>query len=133
MSECDNTIKPKVCRPFDLEAAKRGEPLVTRDGRKARFIAHVPDADEEHRLVIFIEATRRCFEYCDDGRFYAESGSDIRDLFMAPVVKQLWVNVYKDTQGRLFTGSAHSSEYGAKQASNCTDNFICTKMIEVKV
>lgn len=23
---------PEGCRPFDLEAAKRGEPIVTRDG-----------------------------------------------------------------------------------------------------
>lgn len=31
-------------KPFDLEAAKRGEPIITRDGVEAHFVAHT-DAD----------------------------------------------------------------------------------------
>lgn len=29
-------------KPFNLEAAKRGEPIQTRDGRKAAFIGVIP-------------------------------------------------------------------------------------------
>lgn len=41
-------------KPFDLEAAKRGEPIVTRDGREAKFIAHVPEATNEYNRVVFL-------------------------------------------------------------------------------
>ena len=39
-------------KPFDLEAAKRGEPIVTRGGEAAKFIAHVPDADKIGRAHV---------------------------------------------------------------------------------
>ena len=42
-------------KPFDLEAAKRGEPIVTRDGRKAKFIAHVPEAKHYQKIVLLME------------------------------------------------------------------------------
>ncbi len=76
-------------KPFDLEAAKAGAPLVTRDGRPAKFIAHVAEAQPSQRLLVLI-----------DGGVYAkfESGkylnSPAHDLFMAPVKRTVWVNLY---------------------------------------
>ena len=39
-------------KPFNLEAAKAGAPLVTRDGRPAKFIAHVAEAHPSQRLLV---------------------------------------------------------------------------------
>ena len=36
-------------KPFDLEAAKAGAPIVTRDGRSAKFIAHVAEARNKYQ------------------------------------------------------------------------------------
>lgn len=66
--------------PFDLEAAQRGEPLITRNGRKAKFVAYVPEVEDE-KVVALIGG--------DIATFY-ENGSYHRnfehrlDLFMAP-------------------------------------------------
>lgn len=38
-------------KPFDLEAAKRGEPICNRDIEDCVFITHVPDATPEYRVV----------------------------------------------------------------------------------
>ena len=68
-------------KPFDLEAAMRGEPLVTRDGRDAKFVAYVPEAGVSQRLVVLIEADIVAFY--KTGAFLDISESGI-DLFMAP-------------------------------------------------
>lgn len=68
-------------KPFDLEAAKRGEPIVTRDGRKAKFIAHVPEASEGFRVVAFIAEEPSCSSYAENGQYVAALQSSC-DLFM---------------------------------------------------
>ncbi len=78
-------------KPFDLEAAKRGEPIVTRGGEAAKFIAHVPDADIGFRVVVMLDGVIEC--YCDDGSYRLSSKSTC-DLFMAPRKLTVWVNVY---------------------------------------
>ncbi|WP_042298993.1 hypothetical protein [Paraburkholderia kururiensis] len=80
-------------KPFDLEAAKRGEPLVTRDGRKAVFIAHVPEFDKAHRVVCRIERIASPVTYYEDGRaLHREPNGS--DLFMAPKKQTVYLNVY---------------------------------------
>lgn len=82
-------------RPFDLEAAKRGEPIITRDGREAKFIAHVPEAKEEHRVIVLVE--RNPLPAHETGEYFdIRVGESKNDLFMAPKKRKVagWVNVY---------------------------------------
>lgn len=81
-------------KPFDLEAAKAGAPIVTRDGRPAEFIAHVEEAHPGQRLVVLLDGDVRLkFE---NGK-YASSPAHVsdHDLFMAPVKRAVWVNLYE--------------------------------------
>ena len=80
-------------KKFDLEAAKRGEPIVTRGGEAAKFIAHVPDAEIDFRLVVMLDGVIEC--YCDDGS-YRTSGKSTCDLFMATSKRTVWINPYAD-------------------------------------
>jgi len=41
-------------KPFDLEAAKRGEPIVCRDGTPAKFVAHVPEKIGEDTVLVLM-------------------------------------------------------------------------------
>lgn len=91
--------EPKL-RPFDLEAAKRGEPLVTRDGRSIKFVAHVPEA-REYSVIAFLPGEKAPDTFTDKGLYCAgrtsmSSVSSCRDLFMAPKPKRtVWVNLYE--------------------------------------
>lgn len=42
-------------KEFNLEEAKAGAPIQTRDGRPAKFIAHVPEAVDDCKIVVLIE------------------------------------------------------------------------------
>lgn len=94
-----NTSKPEPL-PFDLEAAKAGAPLVTRDGRKARFIAHVPESCQSARLIAMIEGSSMPCHFHENGRFINRF-DDRRDLFTVPKPKRtVWVNVYDRQHGQ---------------------------------
>jgi hypothetical protein len=74
-------------KPFDLEKAKAGAPLVTRDGRAAKFVAYLPECDRGHRVIAVVNCTP--WHYHENGEmFHNESNAD--DLFLAdpPKVKK---------------------------------------------
>jgi len=82
-------------KPFDLGKAKAGDPIVTRDGRRARFVAHVPDCDMGHRVLVKAEARGFCSSYAENGKFDTDNDfGHPNDLFMAPKKREGWVNIY---------------------------------------
>ena len=85
-------------KPFDLEAAKAGKPVCTRDGRKARIICF--DAKRMHQPIIALITQYNGVEYIEtyysNGRFNDDINSQSDgDLMMLPDKKVGWVNVYK--------------------------------------
>ena len=93
---CDNKEESKpTLKEFDLEAARSGKPVCTRDGRKARIICF--DREGEGRSIIALVYNREsnietCVPYFPDGRFY-KNADDEDDLMMLPEKKEGWVNV----------------------------------------
>jgi len=76
---------------FDLEAAKRGEPIVCRDGTPAKFIAHVPEACPSEKIVVLVG--RHVWTYRESGAWF-ENGDVGPDLLMAPKKRTVWINIY---------------------------------------
>lgn len=90
----------KNLKPFNLEEAKAGKPVCTRDGRKARIICF--DAKDTQPIIGLYEkdidgiAREYLCSYHMDGRMYDDQDCGY-DLMMLPEKKEGWVNVYKDT------------------------------------
>lgn len=99
----DGKLAPKR-KPFDLEAAKAGAKLVTRDGRLARFLAHVPEAGEAHRVIAYIDGDDESLQFCENGYFRIGGAETTLDLFLAAETKTIYVNLYKN--GRTGYGLA---------------------------
>lgn len=78
-------------KPFNLEAAKRGQPIECRDGTPAKFIAHVPDAHKREQVVALVGESIELFY---ESGMYVERTEDSRDLCMAPKRRIVWVNLY---------------------------------------
>lgn len=105
-------------KPFDLEAAKLGKPLVTRDGRPARFVAHVPEATPAYQVVAFIEGNPQVTSHFIDGKMHDRFNS-AGDLLMAPDTETVWVNIYQTyhTGDKAPIANAHTSKYQAMRAA----------------
>ena len=112
----------KNLKPFDLEAAKAGKPVCTRDGRKARLIcfdkkgaypivALVNDYNEEEYIKNYDEFGKK---------FIGGETSD--DLMMLPEKKEGWVNVYKG--GLLDTKSYPTKKEAFDKA--CPEGYVDT-------
>jgi len=96
-------------KPFDLEAAKRGEPIVCRDGTPAKFIAHVPEKIGEDTVLVLMRGA--IHTYHENG-FYLESyQEDIYDLIMAPKKRTVWVNLYKDSKAIWYESNDLADKY----------------------
>lgn len=84
-------------KPFDIELAKQGKPVCTRDGKKARIICF--DAKSYKRgeeiiaLVTKPDGSEYVEYYTQYGRF-SDSKEDRNDLMMLPEKKTGWINIY---------------------------------------
>lgn len=82
-------------KPFDLEEAKQGKPVCTRDGGRARIICFDRKSDM-YPIVALIDG-RFCesmYTYTNKGECDVNGSRDF-DLFMAPAKRRGWINVYK--------------------------------------
>ena len=88
----------KNLKPFDLEAAKKGKLVCTRDGRKARILCYDFKQNEEYPILVAVENKdgKECaLLYSNDG--ISEMYKSINnELAMLPEKKEGWVNVYKE-------------------------------------
>lgn len=115
-------------KKFDLEAAKAGKPVCTRDGRKARIICF--DRNWEYPIVALIECENgeEMISACDkDGkaRIYETQGTD---LMMLPEKKEGWVNIYKDFEDRICC--IYKTKEEALEKKETEDDYIITVKIE---
>jgi len=99
----------KNLKPFDLEAAKQGKPVCTRDGRKARIICFDMNSFNNHIIVALIteeNGTESIYSYTSEGK-WKETKTE-NDLMMLTEKKKGWINIYNaDTtfyyvDGRVF-------------------------------
>lgn len=86
--------KPSDPEPFDLARAMAGEPIVTRDGRKAVFVVHDKGANPQYRVLARIGNGSGAIGFCEDGRL-SHAETNTTDLLMAPKPKRtVWVNIW---------------------------------------
>lgn len=106
-------------KPFDLEAAKRGEPIITRDGEKVYFIAHVPELSESYRVVTRIEGEASPYCVSESGRYFSRETETPFDLFMAPRKRTMYVNIYEfPLASRDSPGNCAAAYYTEDSARN---------------
>ena len=104
-----------VLKPFNLEEAKEGKPVCTRDGRKARIICFdLKNEDNPIVAAIVNHSIENLFYYTKNGKLIDGIESD-EDLMMLPEKKEGWVNVYKD--GLLDTKSYPTKKEAFDKAS----------------
>ena len=121
-------------KTFDLEAAKSGKPVCTRDGRKARIICYDRQSDHGFPLVVLVENTGA--EKDEDIRCYRLNGATAEpsyDLMMSPERHEGWVNVFNHGNNDTYVGNIiFPTEKLAKEAASRMNGvkYIATVKIE---
>lgn len=115
-------------KPFDLELAKAGYPVCTRDGRKARVLCYDFKQNEEYPILVAVENKdgKECaLLYSNDGisEMYKSSNNE---LVMFSEKKEGWVNVYKKEKNRYVRGIFPNKDEAIRAISEKSREFVDT-------
>ena len=105
-------------KPFNLAAAKNGAPIITRDGRPAKFIGHFPENFPADRICYIVG---NCIKSgTDSGKWWDNEQESDLDLFMAATKKDGWTPLYRSSiqykflayAGNIYATKEQAEEYG---------------------
>lgn len=116
-------------KPFNLEEAYAGKPVVTRDGRK---VTHITRISNNNFIVGIIEDVKQIPQWSLSGKFLNDHYTHPCDLFMFEEKKSVWVNVYEVDNDfidefPISIGRMHST----KESALCSKNSKYIKTIEI--
>lgn len=113
-------------KPFDIQKAREGKSVCTRDGRKARIICFDLKNDE-YPIIAAVEndSSETLFSYTTNGEIADGIESD-KDLMMLHEKKECWTNVYKKEQNRYVKGIFPSREIALNSISEKSREYIAT-------
>jgi hypothetical protein len=125
---------------FNKEAARRGEPVITRCGEKVRILCFDLKNKDFPIAFAFENMGRELVQTATDEGYHFLSGEEsVLDLFMAPKVKTFWLNIYSTMK----TGhcsitpiagvSLYSSAKEAMSKRNTGFELIKTIPVEIEV
>ena len=104
-------------KPFDIQKAREGYPVCTRDGRKARIICFDAEGDKPLIVLSKINGQEVILRYTKKGQsdnFHSPTPRE-DDLMMLLEKKEGWVNVYKaslyDTKDEALIGRSETRGY----------------------
>ena len=116
-------------KEFDLEAAKAGKPVCTRDGRKARIICFDAKCNKPIVALIYDCNKETVLQYLENGRFFVDQ-IDKYDLMMLPQKKEGWVNIYTSFDGVETGIDVYETEEIAKKNVDNSTSYLGTIKIE---
>ena len=114
-------------KPFDLEAAKAGKPVCTKDGRKARVICF--DAKSDAPIIALItdyDGKEISFDYTIDGIYFSGDNSE-NDLMMLSEEKEGWAIMLKD-KNHQFLSHAY---YRTREEAETMAKFGSDKVVDI--
>lgn len=120
-------------KPFDLELAKQGYPVCTRDGRKVRIICFNRLSGMREMPVVFLlkdiyNGVENVLTCTRDGCHYPSEAKSDLDLMMCPVKRTGYINIYDNNR---VCKQIFQTEGEAKIAANNTPGrYIKTIKIE---
>ncbi len=116
-------------KEFNLEAAKAGKPVCTRDGRKARIICFdrkLLFKGISYPIIALVEDTAKeetIYGYNEKGKVMIEDDATYKDdLMMLPQKKEGWIIIHKE--------AIYDKETAEKIARETTANVIRIQKIE---
>lgn len=120
-------------KPFDLEKALAGDPVVTRRGKKVVRLVHMPEMLRKEN-IIYVTEEGLCWIVYPNGKIY-EHGTSDHDLLMAPVKKTLWVAIDKNyPKTAPIYGKRYITSYAYENEKVCRDLYSTNnEIVEIEI
>jgi hypothetical protein len=80
-------------KPFNLERALAGDPVVTRDGRPVKIAGYNPDAFDGKKVIGWVGKDAEMWN--ENGQYYGSAYACNFNLFMAPTERKEWIVRYQ--------------------------------------
>ena len=121
-------------KPFNLEEALAGKPVITRDLRKVTEIHHFTKASEDVQFTLYAVVEGLIHAYTLNGSFFTQGTTSDSDLFMEEPVVEKWFNVYRQTiKGtEISVGEGYYTYEEAIKMGGRLDNYIKTIKVDNK-
>lgn len=120
-------------KKFNIELARQGKPVCTRDGRPVRILCYDFISLENTPIIALVKLSEKqeaALFYDLDGR---EGNHDL-DLMMVSEKRKVWVNVYSEYPGSRIRSfgdlKPYTTEEEAKGNIGDPKNYIATVPIE---
>lgn len=124
-------------KSFDIELAKQGHPVQTREGSPVRIICYDKVSLQDFPIVALVRHIGKHSQdekiglYTVNGKANHGNKESELDLVMAPTKKEGWVNIYKGIGDSPYTGNIYPSEEEAiEHISDYGDIHLATEKIE---
>lgn len=102
-------------KEFNLEEAKNGKAVCTRDGRSARIICFDRKSNSYPIIALIAETIGNGEDYKSytiDGKFDGRGKTDNLDLMMVGEKKEGWINIYHNHScGGIFDTEEEAKKY----------------------
>ena len=121
-------------KPFDIQKAREGKPVCTRDGRKARIICFDRKGYNMFPIVALIMNGDResdIYTYRPNGTWDNSGNESDKDLMMLPEKKEGWINIVKTEDGGYCCKGEVHSDYNDTINENI--NVLDKRGITVKI
>jgi len=120
-----------IKKPFDLDKARAGHPLVARNGSLGKFIAYIPECKQGYRVLALIAGHDEPTMHYDDGSVWGEEGNPSEhDLFLLGRTREGWINinqVHNDPSEHLHATGVYASQEAANKAEN-NNRIACVRV-----
>ena len=112
-------------KPFDLEKALAGEPVVTKDGNPVTQLIKFEAKEEDNGYVLYGVVNNKIRNFLDSGKYDRTFESHPFDLFMAE--PERWVNVYyNESANQFWKSDFYKTEATAKEMAECNGYYQAT-------
>lgn len=116
-------------KPFDLELAKQGKPVCTRDGRPARIVCFDVKISDYPILALVEDGEVEIIHSTVKGEFIDTCAPSKYDLMMVGEKHTGWVNIYKDVG--VCTGlGVWGNEREAREHGCISPKYLATVKVE---
>lgn len=124
-------------KEFNLEEAKAGKPVCTRDGKPARIVCW-DRKDKLYPIVALVDEGNweQSYAYTEEGKFSIATSRYGYDLMMATEKHEGWINLYRSKGNKSYPyqadpgGAIYTTEENARFYGKSSKDYITTIKIE---